>query len=207
MNRTKDPLTPNETVAIRSAVTEAVIGVPEGLRGGLETDSAEFLRLIAASRVAAETTSQLLRDAIGGARASGHSWDTVGALLGVSRQAAQQRFASPSTATDIESRTAEALGNGDEVPPVGTRRVIKPLTSFDEMGVLAELGARGWHSVGYGTLFHLVEKSDHQWEHRRVIWSPLISHRKLDAEGWQLIGSLWFPWAYYARPLDRPASE
>jgi hypothetical protein len=207
MSRTHEPLSADETEAIRSAITEAVIGVPEGLRGGLESDPDEFLRLIAASRVAAETTSQLLRESIGGARASGHSWDTIGTLLGVSRQAAQQRFASPSSDTDVESRTTETLAHGDEVPPVGTRRVIKPLTSFDEMAVLAELGTRGWHSVGYGTLFHLVEKSDQQWEHRRVIWSPLASHRKLAAEGWQLIGTLWFPWAYYARPRDLPAEQ
>jgi hypothetical protein len=207
VSRTREPLSADETEAIRSAITEAVIGVPEGLRSNLETDPDEFLRLIAASRVAAETTTRLLRESISGARASGHSWDTVGTLLGVSRQAAQQRFASPTSAADVESQTASALIRGGETPPVHARRVIKPLTSLDEMGVLAELGTRGWHSVGYGTLYHLVEKSDQQWEHRRVIWSPLVSHRKLAAEGWQLIGSLWFPWAYYARPLDLPAEE
>jgi hypothetical protein len=34
-----------------------------------------------------------LRVAVTGARHAGHSWEAIGRLLGVSRQAAQQRFA------------------------------------------------------------------------------------------------------------------
>lgn len=146
------------------------------------------LRLVAASRVAAEETSRLLRGSIDGARSAGHRWDAVGELLGVSKQAAQQRFG---------TRAAKPATTGE-------RRVLTPLTAFDEMPVLEREGRRGWHVVGYGTLFHEVEASDHQWEHLRQPWSP-AARRRLTAEGWTLIGGATFPWGYWKRPLDLPA--
>jgi hypothetical protein len=201
VTRTQGELTAGEETAIRDAVAEAVLAIPEGLRAGLETNPHDYLRLVAASRTAAEETSRLLRSSIDGARGAGHSWDTVGKLLGVSRQAAQQRFGAPT------SPGAGPTGKNSNAPTHGVpqRRVLSPLTAFDEMAVLAEEGLRGWHSVDYGTLFHLVEASDRQWEHRRVIWSPLSTHRKLAEDGWMLVGTATFPWAYYAREGDLPA--
>jgi len=73
------------------------------------------------------------------------------------------------------------------------------------MEVLEREGRMGWHSVGYGTLYHLVEKSSVQWEHRRVLASLGPRRRRLESEGWQLIGTMWFPWAYYKRPTDKKA--
>lgn len=197
-----EPLTDAEAASIRQEVSEAVIGTPEGLREDLQNDPNAYLRLIAASRTAAEQTSSLLRSSIDSARAAGHSWVTVGRVLGVSRQAAQQRFGSPG-ATPASSTVYGRSEFDGEVE----RRVISPLTAFDEMAVLAQEGRRGWHSVDYGTLFHLVERSPWQWEHRRVVWSPISPLRRLESEGWQLVGNLTFPWAYYARQLDLPAEQ
>jgi hypothetical protein len=70
----------------------------------------------------------------------------------VSRQAAQQRFGQPG-------------------PPATTgrgRRVLSPLTAFDEMAVLEREGRRGWHVVDFGPLYHVVEASDSVWQHRRA---------------------------------------
>ena len=107
----------------------------------------------------------------------------------MTRQAAQQRFGGPSGA------------NEDAAPG---RRILSPVTAFDEMQALEQAGRHGWHSVGYGVMHHVLEKSDVQWEHRRMrAWSPKI--RQLEAEGWQRVGTYWFPWAYYARPTSRPA--
>jgi len=181
-----------DATAVREAVAEAVLGRP-GLRQRLDTDPDAYLRLVAASRVAAEETSRLLRESIHGARAAGHSWDVIGRLLGVSRQAAQQRFGSPppgGAAPPQEGSRAERL-------------TLSPLTAFDEMEVLADYGRRGWHVVDFGTLFHVVEASDSQWEHRRVLWTPgSAGRRRLEAEGWVLIRELTFPWGYYKRRLD-----
>jgi hypothetical protein len=195
-SRGSDALTESEAAAVREAVAEAVLGTPAGLRADLEDDPTAYLRLVSASRTAAEETSRLLRDSINGARAAGHSWDTLGGLLGVSRQAAQQRFSSatqPAPAAD---------GSRDQ--PV--RKVLSPLTAFDEMAALAIEGRRGWQVVDYGTLFHVVEHSGRQWEHRRLPWTPgSAARRRLEADGWMLIRDTTFPWGYYKRPGDAPA--
>ncbi|MCU1404596.1 MAG: hypothetical protein JWQ43_899 [Glaciihabitans sp.] len=215
MSRADNGLTVEDETAIREAVAEAVIGIPEGLRGGLESNPADYLRLVSASRTAAETSSRLLRESIGGARAAGHSWDTLGKLLGVSRQAAQQRFGPAPVPSDAQynkppyDRSTHDLAQHDgselDLAQTAPRRVISPLTAFDEMAVLADEGRRGWHSVDYGTLYHLVEKSDWQWEHRRVIWSPITNYQRLEADGWMLVGVATFPWAYWSRQLETPA--
>ncbi|GAB3238260.1 hypothetical protein GCM10027586_16080 [Kineococcus gypseus] len=175
---------------IAAAVLEAA-----GASGDPSHDPATTLQLVAASRAAAEETSRLLRASIDGARSAGHRWDTIGSLLGVSKQAAQQRFGTPA------GKTAADGGVGADGRP---RRVLTPLTAFDEMAVLEREGRRGWHVVDYGTLYHLVEASDQQWEHLRQPWNP-TARRRLEKEGWTLIRTATFPWGYYKRPLGLPA--
>ncbi|MFD7256348.1 hypothetical protein [Streptomyces sp. NPDC059874] len=187
-------LGPQETVRIREGIAAAVLGAREGLAASLEHDADGYLRLVDASRVGAEEASRLLREAVQGARAAGHSWDTVGRVLGVSRQAAQQRFAGK--AEDIVASEPPA-GGAD----AAERRVLSPLSAFNEMAALAEAGREGWHLVGYGALFHEVEASDRPWEHCRVTLASGGRHRRMEAEGWIPVGAGWFPWRYYKRPL------
>ncbi|MEU5426497.1 hypothetical protein AB0H73_12940 [Streptomyces olivoreticuli] len=184
---------PEEAVSIREGIAAAVLGTPDGLAESLEHDPAGYLRLVAATRVGAEETSRLLREAVQGARAAGHSWDTIGRILGVSRQAAQQRFAAKGTAA-----APGATAGGPGAPE---RRVLTPLTAFDEMAALAEAGLEGWHVVDYGPFFHVVEASDRPWEHRRVPFAVGNRRRRMEAEGWVSVGAGSFPWAYYKRPL------
>ena len=195
MNGTDGLLSAAEVTALRAAIAAAVLHTPAGLSTALQDDPQAYLRLVAATRTAAEETSRLLREAVDGARHAGHSWESVGRLLGVSRQAAQQRFGTP---TPFAADTQPSAG-------APARRVLSPLTAFDEMEVLAEEGRHGWHSVGYGTLFHLVEASPWQWEHRRTLVSIGPRRHRLRDDGWQIVGSMWFPWAYYKRRLDLPA--
>lgn len=54
-------------------------------------DAAGF-RAIRAAAKNVETAEQDLRDAVRAAREAGDSWAIIGTALGVSRQAAQQRF-------------------------------------------------------------------------------------------------------------------
>jgi hypothetical protein len=194
--RREDALNADDADAVREAITEAVLGTPAGLRADLESDPNAYLRLVGASRTAAEETSRLLRDSINGARAAGHSWDTLGGVLGVSRQAAQQRFSSATPPPNVPD------GQAGDLP----RKVLAPVTAFDEMALLAAEGRRGWHVVDFGTLFHMLEWSDRQWEHRRLLWSPgTAARRHLEAEGWALVREVTFPWGYYTRELDVPA--
>lgn len=179
-----------------------MLRTPEGLAESLERDPESFLRLVAAARIGAEESSRLLREAIQGARAAGHSWDSVGGVLGVSRQAAQQRFAVKASA--VKPGSAEGGADGTAAPDGGpVRRVITPVTAFNEMAELDAAGHDGWHLVDYGTLFLVVEASDRAWEHRRVF---VGQRRRMNADGWTQVGSGSFPWGYYKRPVDRPDS-
>ncbi|GAB3972745.1 hypothetical protein GCM10029978_050570 [Actinoallomurus acanthiterrae] len=189
-------LTEDQAGAIREAVAEAVLTAREQGREGLDDDPDAHLLMVAASSVAAEESSRLLRQSITGARSAGHSWEALGRLLGISRQAAQQRFGA-----SVVPRDGSVAGDDP------TRRVLKPLHAFNEMQALAGEGLRGWHVVDYGYLFHLVEASPHKWEHRRLWWPSRRRRRLMEEQGWELIVPSDFdsPWAYYKRRLDEPA--
>ncbi|MFB0626942.1 hypothetical protein [Streptomyces sp. AB3(2024)] len=188
-------LRPTEIDRIREGIAAAVLGAPEGLADSLEHDAHGYLRLVDASRVGAEESSRLLREAVQGARAAGHSWDTVGRVLGVSRQAAQQRFSGKAG----EAGSSAPPGEGSNAPK---RRTLGGLTAFDEMAALEEAGRDGWHVVGYGPFYHEVEASSHPWEHCRVALPSAARHRRMESEGWIPVGAGWFPWRYYKRPLN-----
>ncbi len=60
--------------------------------GSLEWRDAATLRAIAEARDATERAEATLREAVSDARNAGMTWASIGAVLRVSRQAAQQRF-------------------------------------------------------------------------------------------------------------------
>ncbi|MFD5620800.1 hypothetical protein [Streptomyces yangpuensis] len=186
-------LHPVEMDRIREGIAASVLGAPEGLADSLEHDAHGYLRLVDASRVGAEEASRLLREAVQGARAAGHSWDAVGRVLGVSRQAAQQRFAGKGAGA-LPSPGAAGTPGGPE------RRILGGLSAFNEMAALEEAGRDGWHMVGYGPFFHEVEASGQPWEHCRITLPSPARHRRMESEGWIPVGAGWFPWRYYKRP-------
>lgn len=166
----------------------AVIGeVDPTLEERLENDPAAYLDLIAWGERMSRYSNELLRSAVASARAAGNSWEAIGNRLGVSRQAAQQRF--PQTPLPSAEEPHEWL--------------LQPLTAFNEMQVLGRVGVYGWHSVGYGPYYHLLEKSDKQWQHARIL--SFADQGLLRRRGWQRIAGGWFPWAYYKRQLREPA--
>lgn len=65
--------------------------------GGIARDRRKTMRVIAA-RDALVAAEQELRDAVSDAYDGGDSWLTIGTILGISRQAAQQRFRRPTSA-------------------------------------------------------------------------------------------------------------
>lgn len=124
------------------------------------------------------------------ARLAGASWDRVGQRMGISRQAAQQRFGR--TPTHTGTATAAA-----------TRR-LTPVTAFDGMAALAGAGRHGWHSIGFGMYFHDLDHSSEQWEHLRV-GAFGAKYKDLQQAGRQRIGSMWFPGAPTSAPrVSRP---
>ncbi len=172
---------------IAAALTDAISDLEERLAN----DPAAYLDLVEIANEADLQTEELLASAVATARSAGHSWEAIGNRLGISRQAAQQRFggAKPDT------------GSGDEQV-----RVVSGLTAFNEMKALERLGKHGWHSIGYGMFHHVVRKSDRQWEHVRLLASQDTAQTMM-SEGWERIGKGWFPWVYLKRPLDQPALE
>lgn len=176
----------NGEQVIRDGIAAIVRDLEPGIENALPDGRDAYLRLITITAGIEAEAGSSLRSSVLAGRAAGLSWERIGAVLGTSRQAAQQRFG--------EVRPA--------APHAHTRR-LTPVTAFDEMDRLDEAGKHGWHSVSFGTLYHDLEHSDQQWEHRRV--SVFGSRRALEDEGWQRIGAMWIPWAYYARPTGTPA--
>lgn len=181
---TLDPLT---ATRIRAGVAEAITVVP-GLLARLDQDTEASLLLVAAAREGSAESERLLRQAVLGARKAGHTWEAIGSVLGVSRQAAQQRF-------PVGGQGVEAfVGNRDR------QRVVNGATLFNEMQILEREGRAGWHLVGVGVLKLRLESSDQAWEHiRRVDQSPADRRAMLQA-GWQHVGN-YLMWHYYTRPL------
>lgn len=174
---------------LAAQIADAFATATAGTSDRLTEDPDAYLELIAAAAQAHEQTRTLLQSTVVSARNAGHSWDQIGRRLGISRQAAQQRFG-----------RGEAQGTGDEA---ATKR-LWPVTVFTEMDALNREGRHGWHSIGFGVQSHTLELSAEQWEHRRVI-ATTGNLRSAEADGWQRIGETSFPWAYFARPTGKPA--
>lgn len=143
----------------------------------------DFLCLVTSAAALRTEADGLLRTAVVSARDAGATWQSIGTTLGMSKQAAQKRFASPAGPQRVELDANE--------------RTIGPTTSFDEMQELTLAGRYGWHSVDFGATHHRVICSNTQWEHLRVTISPRRI-RELVADEWQLIGSS-FPYTYLKR--------
>ncbi|WP_127794472.1 hypothetical protein [Agromyces sp. LHK192] len=153
-----------------------------------EPDQQSHLTLVRLSAEAEREARGILRQSVESARAGGVSWSAIGTELGMTRQAAQQRFGDASRdGAPADDREYRWLG---------------PVTAFDEMAELELAGRAGWHTVEVGILRHLMVRTDTQWEHKRVVFRGL-SRRDAD-DGW-VVAAQWFPWAYLVRDLGVPA--
>lgn len=169
-------------------LARAIAAMDPTIEKRIDSDPQASLDLVVIASEAYAEAGKILNSAVSSARSAGWSWEAVGTALDMSRQAAQQRFGAK----------AEAAG------PTHERLRLVGLTATNEMDVLNAKGRQGWHSVGYGPLFHDLEKSDMQWEHRRVFVGSRKS-KDLESSGWERIGTMWFPWHYFKKPLDLPA--
>lgn len=149
--------------------------------------SADRLSLVRRAADAERAVRVLLGQSVSAARGSGHSWAAIGAELGLSRQAVQQRFG--------------AAGSRAHQPEV---RRLGPVTAFDEMAELELAGRQGWRSVGAGMFYHLVVHTQTQWEHRRVAWAR--PPRAYEKDGWT-VAVRAFPWLYLVRDRGIPAVD
>ncbi|MCA1783678.1 MAG: hypothetical protein ABR500_02165 [Dermatophilaceae bacterium] len=142
------------------------------------------LALVQRAAEADRAVRELLAQSVTAARGSGHSWAAIGEVLGLSRQAVQQRF------------------GGDGAPNDRSEvRRLGPVTAFDELAELEIAGRQGWRTIGAGLFYHLVQRTDTQWEHRRVAWTKPA--RAYEKDGWT-VAVRAFPWLYLVRDRGVP---
>ena len=156
-----------------------------------DLDPADELALVRRTAEAHGAVGDLLQQAVHAARAGGHSWSAIGGTLGLTRQAAQQRF----------GKESDADAGADDA---GEERWLGPVTAFDEMHELELAGRLGWHTVGAGLLRHRMVRTATQWEHKRVVWTGSLA--RYTRQGWQ-VGCRAFPWVYLVRDTGRPAAQ
>jgi hypothetical protein len=151
-------------------------------------DAQDQLAVVRRTADADLVAADLLQQAVNAARAAGHSWSAIGSTLGLTRQAAQQRF----------GREPAPLGPGDE------ERWLGPVTAFDEMRELELAGRLGWRTTGAGLLRHRMVHTPTQWEHKRVVWTGGLG--RYEKDGWQ-VGCRAFPWIYLVRDTGEPCAS
>lgn len=161
------------------------------LAGAADDDPLDIVRRAAAAEGAAR---QLLHQSVGSARAAGHSWAAIGTVLGMSRQAVQQRFGDRTESSDPPGPGGAHL----------EQRWLGPVTALDEMRELEIAGRRGWHTTEAGLLRHRVVRTTTQWEHKRVVWTG--STARYERDGWT-VGARALPWIYLVRDTGRPAES
>lgn len=142
----------------------------------------DFIAAIAVAHAIEEQSRELLQSSVLAARESGATWVDIGKSLGISKQAAQKRFAAPA------KLSARSLDPGE--------RLIGPVGIFDAIDELNLAGRYGWHSVGFGVAHHHVVHSDKQWEHRLVLGTRKAS--ALMDDGWVVVGRS-FPYVLLKR--------
>jgi hypothetical protein len=168
--------------SLRNDVEKAIL-THAGLMKDTETNPASLLRLVDVTSEAVELCGKLQRAAVHQARRNDIPWSEIGAVMGITRQAAQQRFAP----------------EDNSQPLAKSARRIPGATGFNEMQILESEGKAGYHLVDFGPLYLTVMASNEVWEHRRLLSLNMISKRaQMEAAGWIYVGS-WFPFHYFKR--------
>ena len=150
--------------------------------------SEELLLAVAAFQDIARIASELQGQAVRTAHESGISWARIGAILGISRQAVQQRF---------DPSYIGSQPNGPET------RLLGPVTRAEEMRHLEVAGTQGWKLVSARHGEHELEHAGGVWEITRV---SVLSPRAMPAasEGWEAAATR-FPDCFYVRPSTSAA--
>jgi hypothetical protein len=101
---------PDEEVLAELLARNAEVAVTALRQGGRRDPTGRSrLAALAVGRTLEEVAADVLRAFVSGARAAGHTWQEIGDVLRISRQAAQQRFG------DSAKEDAQVDGNEDAV--------------------------------------------------------------------------------------------
>jgi hypothetical protein len=170
---------------IRERAAHLALIVHEEAAGPFEGRSVDdYAAMIVAAHIAADESRLSLHRWVDAGRRAGMSWSDIGALIGVSKQGAQQRFG----------------GASDEGAPAGADQISVRLgaTAFNEVGMLREEGLKGRELIGTGALALTFRQTDRSWEHCRTTGiGPDVEAMK--EQGWTYV-STWFVFHYFKRP-------
>lgn len=145
-----------------------------------------YQEIIAVAHLVADEGRISLHRWVDAARRTGLSWTDIGNALGISKQAAQQRF----KATEIED---DFLGEvGEEIVRFGA-------TAFNEMNILRSEGRKGNELIRTGALTLVFRPTTQLWEYRRVIGAASTA-AEFKSDGWIYVSS-WMPFRYFKRPI------
>jgi len=176
-----------EQQAIREQTSAIVLDWAAGCYPPFTGETAEgFLEAITVAHLVADEGRASLHRWIDAARRTGLSWTDIGNALGISKQAAQQRFKPAGAGGEL------AGGEGEEIVRFGA-------TAFNELSILREEGQKGNELVRTGLLTLVFRKTDHPWEHRRII-GPTSMMAQPKRAGWVYVSS-WMPFHYFKRAV------
>lgn len=155
-----------------------------------DADPEHFEGLIAAAAVVADESGKLLHDWVSSGKRAGLSWADIGAVVGTSRQAAQQRFAPASTFMGVGTVGVERDG----------LVVRSGMNAFNEVAAMEEEGRHGNELVGAAPFKLYFAHRDGQWENTRIsaIRRRNSVIKQYEAEGWTHAFT-WPPFVYLTR--------
>jgi len=177
-------MTPSNETDLRQRVAGLALAWQEESRPFAGAARDEYPPMIEAAHVVADEARLALHRWIDAGRRAGLSWTEIGALIGISKQAAQQRFGGGRT---------DDLDDTDRIVRHGAN-------AFNEMAIMAEEGAKGRELVGTGMLRLTFVQTDRAWEYRRMVGIGPDTEATA-AHGWQLVSS-WLPFHYFKRPVN-----
>ena len=151
-------------------------------------DRRDFADMIVAAHVAADESRLALHRWVDAGRRASLSWTEIGSLIGISKQAAQQRFGGPADRLD------EGAAEGGLIVRAGA-------TAFNEMGILEEEGKNGRELIRTGPLSLFFRETGTAWEYQRITaLSAEAARRKMERAGWAYVSS-WYPFHYFKRAV------
>jgi hypothetical protein len=159
-------------------------------KGAIEGDRKDdYTDLLSAAHIVSDEARLALHRWIDAARRAGLSWTEVGATLGISKQAAQQRFGAA-----IDDRGADSVAGAEFEVRLGA-------TAFNEMRMLEEEGRKGRELLATGPLKLFFRQTRQRWEYQRVVaTSAKAASDSLRGDGWTFVSS-WFVFHYFKRPV------
>lgn len=175
---------------LRDRVSNLVMDWHERVAGAAVDDAnpEHFQDLIEAASVVADESGKLVGVWVASGKRAGLSWTDIGAVLGISRQAAQQRFAPATTFMGFGTTGTDGL------------IVRSGMNAFNEMAAMHEEGRKGNELVGAAPLKLYFHPRDEPWENIRV--TALRRRRSVieqyESDGWTHAFT-WPPFVYFTR--------